>query len=129
METIEKKTLNHPEEIREFPKGKVELVTIGDITFGKGTFNPGWKWSEAVKPIVKTESCRAPHTQYHISGRLRVKMDDGTEKEYGPGDVGVVPPGHDAWVVGNEPVVVIDFTGLTHYAEQSVHKQHQHSGF
>jgi hypothetical protein len=126
METIKKKTLNKPEEVRQFPKGQVELVTIDGITFGKGTFQPGWKWSESVKPIAKTDSCQAAHTQYHISGRLHVKMDDGTEKEYGPGDVGVVPPGHDAWVVGNEPAVMIDFTGMTQYAVAAVH-EHAHA--
>ena len=124
MKTIQKKSLNRPEEIRQFPKGQVELVTIGDVTFGKGTFQPGWKWSESVKPIVKTDSCLAPHTQYHISGILHVKMDNGTEMEYGPGDVGVIPPGHDAWVVGNEPVTVIDFTGFNHYAEPVKHGHH-----
>ena len=117
MEKMTKKTLVNPEEKREFPKGQVDLVTIGNITFGKGTFQPGWRWSESVKPIAKTDSCQAPHTQYHVSGRLHVKMDDGSELEFGPGDVGVVPPGHDAWVVGNDPVVVIDITGLVHYAE------------
>jgi hypothetical protein len=121
MKSIMKRNLEAPEEIRRFPGGKVELVTMGDMTFGKGTFQPGWKWSESLKPIVHTESCQAPHTQFHISGRLRVKMDDGTEVEFGPGDVGIVPPGHDAWVVGNTPVVVIDFTGLTHYAEPGKH--------
>jgi hypothetical protein len=118
MKSIEKRSMNTPEEVRTFPLGKVELVTIGNVTFGKGTFQPGWKWSESVKPIVHTDSCLAPHTQYHISGRLHVVMDDGTEVEYGPGDVGVIQPGHDAWVVGNDPVVVIDVTGMTHYAEQ-----------
>ena len=121
MSKIEKKSLEWPEEKRVFPKGQVELVTIGNVTFGRGTFQPGWKWSESVKPIVKTDSCLAPHTQFQISGKLRVKMDDGTEVEYGPGDVGIVPPGHDAWVVGNEPVVMIDITGLTHYAEPAKH--------
>jgi len=121
MNAIEKKNLDMPEEKRLFPKGHVELVTIGNITFGRGTFQPGWKWSESVKPIVKTDSCLAPHTQFHVSGILHVKMDDGTEVEYGPGDVGIVQPGHDAWVVGKEPVVVLDFTGFTHYAEPSGH--------
>jgi len=116
METIKKKNLDKPEEKRQFPNGSVDLVTLGSVTFGRGTFLPGWRWSESVKPIAKTDSCQAPHTQYHVSGRLHVKMDDGTEMEYGPGDVGVVPPGHDAWVVGDEPVVVIDITGMTHYA-------------
>ena len=127
MKTIKKKKLNNPDEKREFPNGQVELVTIGDVTFGRGTFQPGWKWSKSVKPIAKTDSCLAPHTQYHLSGILHVKMDDGTEMEYGPGDVGVIPPGHDAWVVGNEPVIVIDFTGFTHYAEPDKH-DHHHAG-
>lgn len=122
MNSIQKRNLGNPEEIREFPKGKIELVTIGNVTCGKLTFQPGWKWSESVKPIAKTDSCQAFHTSYHISGRLHVRMNDGTEMEYGPGDVAVIPPGHDAWVVGNEPVIAIDFTGMGHYAE---HKGHQ----
>ena len=117
--TIEKKSLNAPEEVRTFDKGKVELATVGGITFGRATFQPGWKWSECVKPVAKTKSCQAPHTQYVISGKMTVVMDDGTKKDFGPGDVGTVPPGHDAWVVGNEPVVAIDVTGMTHYAERS----------
>jgi hypothetical protein len=117
MKQMEKKDLRSPDEIRQFPKGKVELVTLGGVTFGRATFEPGWKWSESVKPTVKTKSCEAPHTQYHISGRLRVKMDDGTEKEFGPGDVGVIPSGHDAWVVGNEPAVILDVTGMKEYAK------------
>lgn len=117
MKTMEKKSMNAPEEVRTFPHGKLELISFEGITFGKATFEPGWKWSESVKPIARTHSCQAPHTNYHISGRLRVRMDDGTEKEFGPGDIGIVPPGHDAWVVGNEPAVMIDITGMVHYAE------------
>jgi len=119
MAKVQKKSMNSPDETRSFPKGKVELVTLGSVTFGRATFQPGWKWSESVKPIVKTKSCEAPHTQYVISGRLRVRMDDGTEEEFGPGDVSVIPPGHDGWVVGNEPVVAIDITGMTDYAKQA----------
>lgn len=118
MKVVEKKSLDTPDERRSFPKGKVELVTLGGVTFGRATLDPGWKWSESVKPIAKTRSCEAPHTQYHVSGRLRVRMDDGTEHEFGPGDVSLLPPGHDAWVVGNEPVVLIDVMGMTHYAER-----------
>jgi hypothetical protein len=122
---LEKKSLNSPDEIRIFPKGKVELITIGGVTFGRGIFEPGWKWSESLKPIVKTQSCEAPHTQYHVSGRLRVRMDDGTEEEFGPGDLSVLPPGHDAWVVGNEPAVVIDITGMIHYAKRVIRKRRE----
>ena len=119
MKRTEKKSLNSPDETRTFPRGKVEMATVGGFKFGRGTFDPGWKWSEHVKPIAKTESCQAPHTFYQISGHMVVKMDDGTEIEFGSGDVGVIAPGHDAWVVGNEPVVVIDITGLANYAKQS----------
>jgi quercetin dioxygenase-like cupin family protein len=116
---MQKKSLNSPEETRNFPKGKVELATVGSFKFGRATFEPGWKWSAHVKPIAQTKSCEAAHTQIHISGRLRVKMDDGTEVEFGPGDVGHVPPGHDAWVVGDEPAVIIDVTGMADYAKKS----------
>ncbi len=116
---IQKKSIRSPEETRTFPKGKVDLVKLEGATFGLATFEPGWKWSESVKPIVKTESCQASHTSYHLSGRLHVKMNDGTEKEFGPGDIGVVPPGHDAWVVGSEPVVALDITGMVDYAKKA----------
>jgi hypothetical protein len=118
MVKMQKKSISNPEETRNFPKGKVDLVTLEGITFGLATFEPGWKWSESVKPIAKTQSCQAPHTNYHLSGRLHVVMDDGTENEYGPGDIGVIPPGHDAWTVGDEPAVIIDVTGMVDYARQ-----------
>jgi hypothetical protein len=76
---------------------------------GRATFLPGWRWSEHVKPIAKTESCQAPHICYFISGRMKVVMNDGEEMDYGPGDFGTIPPGHDAWIVGDEPCVVIDW--------------------
>jgi hypothetical protein len=119
MVKMQKKSLKNPEETRNFPKGKVELAKLEGATFGLGTFEPGWKWSECVKPLVKTESCQASHTGYHVSGILHVRMDDGTEEEFGPGDIGVVPPGHDAWTVGNEPVVMLDITGMVDYAKQA----------
>ncbi len=75
---------------------------------GRATFQPGWRWSLSVKPLAGTKSCEAPHLQYHVSGHLHVVMDDGSEDEFGPGDVSLLPPGHDAWVVGKEPVVVVD---------------------
>jgi len=80
---IEKRNLSQPEEIRTFDKGKLELVTVGGLTCGRATFQPGREWSTCVKPVVKTDTCEAPHLNYHISGRLRVLMDDGTEDEFG----------------------------------------------
>jgi hypothetical protein len=112
----ELKTFGTPDEVREFPLGKVELINIGGATIGRATFQPGWKWSTSVQPIAKTNSCEAPHFQYHVSGRLKVKMDDGTVLECKPGDVSLLPMGHDAWVVGNEPAVVVDFQGMIDYA-------------
>ncbi len=114
-----KKNIAAPDEVRTFPKGKLELAKVGGVVFGKGTLLPGWKWSESLKPIVGTESCMAPHTQYHVSGRLHVVMDDGSEDEFGPGDFSSIPPGHDAWVVGDQPVVVIDVTGMKEYAKET----------
>lgn len=116
-EKMQKKNVSRPDESRSFEKGKVDLVTFGQVTFGRAVLQPGWKWSTCVKPLAKTESCQAPHLQYHVSGRLRVRMDDGTEDEFGPGDVSVIPPGHDAWVVGQEPVVVVDISGMRDYAK------------
>ena len=116
---MQKKSMTRPEETRNFPKGKLELVKVEGATLGLATFDVGWKWSERVKPSAKTDSCQAPHTNYHLSGRLHVKMDDGTENEFGPGDIGVVPPGHDAWVVGSEPAVIIDITGMIDYAKKA----------
>ena len=80
-------------------------------------FEPGWRWSNDVKPLAGTESCEAPHFQYHVSGRLAIRMDDGTEFVAGPGDITSLPSGHDAWVVGDEPVVVVDWFGASNYAK------------
>jgi hypothetical protein len=117
MAQMQKKSLAQPDETRAFPLGLLELVTINGVTFGRGTFQPGWRWSTSVKPLVQTASCEAPHLQYHVSGRLGVVMDDGSEMEFGPGDVSWLPPGHDAWVIGNDVVVVIDISGMGQYAK------------
>ena len=117
MKKAEVKNFGKPDEVREFPKGKVNLVNISGATVGRAILDPGWKWSTSVKPIAKTESCQAPHFQYHVSGVLRIRMDDGTEFDCKTGDVSLLPPGHDAWVVGNEPVVVVDFQGMVDYAK------------
>jgi hypothetical protein len=120
--SFEAKSLNTPDEVRSFDKGKVELVKIGGAMIGRAIFQPGWKWSESVKPIAKTESCEAPHFQYHVSGTLRIKMDDGTIRDCKAGDVAMLGAGHDAWVIGNEPVVVVDFQGMVDYAKESAKK-------
>ncbi len=115
---MQKRSLDSPDETRSFDKGKVEVVNFGGMSIGRAVLQPGWSWSECVKPIVKTNSCQAPHTQYVVSGRMKVVMDDGTEEEFGPGDAMIIPPGHNAWVVGNESFVVVDFTGLKEYAKR-----------
>jgi quercetin dioxygenase-like cupin family protein len=108
-----------PEEVRRFEdgSGQVELVKLDSGPVGRATFRPGWRWSEHVKPIAGTESCQAAHVGYFVSGRMTVVMDDGEEVEYGPGDFAVMPPGHDAWTVGDEDCVFIDFQGFADYAK------------
>jgi hypothetical protein len=116
----ELKRFNTPDEVREFPYGKLELVKIGGATIGRATFQPGWRWSTSLQPIAKTKSCEAPHFQYHVSGTIMVQMDDGTKIECKAGDVSLLTSGHDAWVVGNEPVVVVDFQGMVDYAKEGL---------
>ena len=112
----EVKSFGKPDEVRTFPKGKVELIKIGGAMIGRATLEPGWKWSTSVKPLAKTKSCEAPHFQYHVSGTMKIVMDDGSQFECKAGDVSLLPVGHDAWVVGNEPVVIVDFQGMVDYA-------------
>ena len=113
-------SLDSPEETRPFEdgKGKVELVNLAAGPVGRATFEPGWRWSTHVKPIAKTDSCQAAHLGYYVSGRMKIVMDDGEEMEFGPGDFAVVPAGHDAWIVGDEPCVVIDWQGFADYAKR-----------
>jgi hypothetical protein len=117
-ERAEATSFTAADEVRTFPNGRLEVVSIAGATIGRGIFEPGWRWSTSVKPIAGTHSCEAPHLQYHVSGTLRVRMDDGTEFDCGPGSVSSLPSGHDAWVVGNEPVVVVDFQGMLDYARK-----------
>lgn len=118
--TLAKKNLDKPDETRPFQgHGNMAVVAIGDTTVGRGTFEPGWKWSADVKPIAGTDSCQANHSAYVLSGRMIVKANDGTEVEFGPGDVMIASAGHDAWVVGNEPFVSIDWTGVAKYAKKA----------
>ncbi|MGD1105415.1 MAG: cupin domain-containing protein [Terracidiphilus sp.] len=116
---VECKSFNAPVEVRKFDKGKVELVNVGGAMIGRATFEPGWKWSTCVKPIAKTDSCQAAHFGYQVSGTMVTRMDDGTETTSRAGDVLSLPPGHDGWVAGNEPVVFIDFQGMVNYAKKS----------
>ena len=117
MAKMGSKSFNTPDEVRVFAKGKVEVVNLGEATIGRATFEPGWRWSTCVKPLAKTNSCETAHFHYQVSGTMRIRMDDGTEMECKAGDVAIVPPGHDAWVVGNEPVIAVDFHGMREYAK------------
>jgi len=118
MAKAERKDLSSPDEVRTFEKGKLDLVKIGGGVVGRLTLQPGWRWSQHLKPTAGTEWCEAPHFQYHVSGRIHVVMSDGTEFEVGAGEITALPQGHDAWVVGNEPVVLIDWAGASNYAKR-----------
>jgi hypothetical protein len=118
MAAAEQKYFRSPDEVRTFEKGKLELLNMNGGVIGRLTLEPGWRWSQHVKPVAGTEWCEAPHFQYHASGRIHIVMADGTEFEAGPGDVTMLPAGHDAWVVGNEPVVLIDWAGAANYAKK-----------
>ena len=109
MAGIEIKSFDTPDETRPFEaRGRVELVSVAGREVGRGIFEPGWRWSEHVKPIAQTQSCEFPHLGYVLSGRMRIVMDDGSEGEIGPGHVFSIAPGHDAEVVGDEACVMID---------------------
>ena len=117
----ELKSFGTPDEVREFPSGRLELVKVGGATIGRAVFEPGWRWATSVQPIAKTSSCEAPHFQYHVAGVLWIRMDGGTEFDCRPGDVSLLPSGHDAWVVGDEAAVVVDFQGMLDYAMDHTH--------
>jgi mannose-6-phosphate isomerase-like protein (cupin superfamily) len=119
MGGLTKKSVDTPDETRQMKdgKGRVELVDLGAGLVGRATFEPGWKWSEHVKPLAGTDSCQAAHMGYVISGRMKIVMDDGEQTEIGPGDFMRAAPGHDAWIVGNEPCVIVDWQGMADYAK------------
>jgi hypothetical protein len=117
MANAEKKSLDNPDETRKFERGHVQVVSLSDGTVGRFRFEPGWKWSDHVKPIAGTDLCQAPHHVYHVTGTLHVVMADGSEFEIGPGDTAIIPPGHDAWVVGGDAVTGIDWAGMANYAK------------
>ncbi len=108
---VEHRGFAQPDQVREMPFGRGDIINIGGGQVMRVTLQPGWKWSEHVKPIANTDLCEAPHFQYVISGRMGVRMADGTELEIGAGEVSVLPSGHDAWVIGNEQVEAVDWGG------------------
>ncbi|MGH2704318.1 MAG: cupin domain-containing protein [Actinomycetota bacterium] len=114
---LEKRSFDSPDETRSpFEKGKIEVVTLGGLVFSRETLQPGWRWSEHVKPIAGTQSCQKYHVKYILSGRQRVVMEDGTDLVLEPGDVAMMPPGHDAWVEGDEPNLLLELIGLVQRA-------------
>lgn len=119
MPSAEYKGFASPDEVREMPLGLAEIITFGGTPVMRMTLQPGWRWSEHVKPLVGTELCEAPHFQYSISGRIGVRMADGQEFEVGPGEVSRLEAGHDAWVIGDEPVVAIDWGGAHNWAKHA----------
>jgi hypothetical protein len=121
MDELVGKQFDNHDEVRQFTdgSGQVELVHLNGHAIGRGTFQPGWRWSQNVKPIAGTDSCQVEHIGYVLEGRMALKMDDGKELEFGPGDTFHMPPGHDAWIVGDQPCVLLDFGGLKGYAQAS----------
>ena len=105
---VQKKNLDTPDETRDFEQGKMQIATISDFKAARLLLQPGWKWSEHVKPLAQTDSCQVRHTGYVVSGRMKVVMEDRSEADLGPGDAYVIEPGHDAWIVGDEPFVGVD---------------------
>ena len=114
---MEHRDFAQPDEVREFPSGKAEILSMPEGEVGRLVLQPGWRWSNDVKPVAGTEWCEAPHFQYHVEGTLHVQMADGTEFDATPGQVTYLPAGHDAWVIGDEPVVVVDWHGVSSYAK------------
>ncbi len=107
-----------PDETRNFQShGRMDVIKFEGGVVGRGIFEPGWRWSNDVRPLAGTESCQTAHALYVLSGRMRIKMDSGEESDIAAGDFAIVPPGHDAWTVGNEVCTVFDYGGVAHYAE------------
>jgi class 3 adenylate cyclase len=113
---LRRKRFDRPDEVRQVEKARIELVELGELAVGRALFEPGWRWSEHVKPIVGTESCQVHHLGYVVSGHLHVEMIDGAVLEVTGGDAFEIPPGHDAWVVGDEPWISIDWAGRRLFA-------------
>ncbi|NMO88467.1 cupin domain-containing protein [Actinomycetospora sp. TBRC 11914] len=113
MSSIAVKRMDAPDETRTPALTHVDVVALGDATIARMTLQPGWRWSECIKPVAGTESCQAAHLGYLVSGQLHVVAEDGTEADLVAGGAYRIAPGHDAWVVGNEPVVGLEFESKT----------------
>jgi hypothetical protein len=119
MAAVEVKSFDAPDETRPFEgKGQADVVQVAGRPVARGVFEPGWKWSNNVKPIAQTDSCEASHLGYCVSGRMKIYMDDGSEVEIGPGEAVAIPPGHDAEVISDEACVFIDFGEISEYAKR-----------
>jgi len=114
---LRRKRFDRADEVRTVEKARIELVELGELAVGRAVFQPGWRWSTHVKPIVGTESCQVHHLGYVVSGHLRVEMTDGASMEVMGGDAFEIPPGHDAWVIGDEPWVSVDWAGRRLFAK------------
>jgi len=112
-----RKNFSEADEVRSVPKGRLEVINLPGQTLARAVMEPGWRWSQSMKPMAGTESCEIVHTGYVIAGRMRIRMDDGSETEYGPGDAQYVGAGHDAWVVGDETLIVLDIVGAHELVE------------
>jgi hypothetical protein len=117
MKGIEGLILSKPDEVRTFDKGKVEIFNLPEGVVGRATFEPGWRWSDCLKPVAKTDSCESEHVGYQVSGTMHILLDDGQEYDIDAEDIFYLPAGHDAWVLGDEPVVTLDFNGMKDYAK------------
>jgi hypothetical protein len=117
MPVLEGKNITRADEQRDVPRGHIDVVDLPGLTLGRAVLEPGWRWSESVKPIEGTDSCQHRHAGYVVSGRLHIRMNDGVERDFAQGDVMVCDPGHDAWTVGDEPCVLLDVaSGYADYA-------------
>jgi class 3 adenylate cyclase len=115
MARLQRRRFTEPDDVRTVPHGRIDVVELDDRVVGRISYEPGWRWSVDIKPIAGTDSCQFHHFGVTLGGRVRVEMRDGTELEIGPGDVFEIPPGHDAWVVGDEPWVSVVFEAMRAY--------------
>lgn len=117
MATVASRSMDEPDETRTPQLTTIDVVNLEGVEVGRFTFEPGWRWSDCIKPVVGTESCQAEHLGYALSGRMHIAHEDGTEVDIAPGDAYQIAPGHNAWVVGDEPFVGVEFKSAATYAK------------